>query len=84
MPSLRHGINGWTYFLHVVCFLYGRGHQRGAPGHQVARKDHVSRPPACSKNNISMINVFTLTNINAKIIEGKLNKIFISEVRISN
>jgi len=29
-----------------------------------------------------MINVFTLTNINAKIIEGKLSKIFISEVYI--
>jgi len=29
-----------------------------------------------------MINVFTLTNINTKIIEGKLSKIFISEVRI--
>jgi len=29
-----------------------------------------------------MINVFTLTNINTKIIEGKLSKIFISEVCI--
>jgi len=27
-----------------------------------------------------MINVFTLTNINTKIIKGKLSKIFISEV----
>jgi len=27
-----------------------------------------------------MINVFTLTNINTKIFESKLNKIFISEV----
>jgi len=35
---------------------------------------------ACSKNNISMINVFTLTNINTRIIKGKLSKIFISEV----
>jgi len=39
-------------------------------------------PRACSKNNISMINVFTLTNIDTKIIEGKLSKIFTSEVRI--
>ena len=39
-------------------------------------------PRACSKNNISMINVFTLTNINTKIIEGKLSKIFISDVCI--
>jgi len=29
-----------------------------------------------------MINVFTLTNFNTKIIEGKLSKIFISEVYI--
>jgi len=29
-----------------------------------------------------MINVFTLTNINTKIIEGKLSKIFISEMHI--
>jgi len=29
-----------------------------------------------------MINIFTLTNINTKIIEGKLSKIFISEVCI--
>jgi len=34
-------------------------------------------PQACSENNISMINVFTLTNINTKIIEGKLSKILI-------
>ena len=40
------------------------------------------RPRACSKNDISMIIVFTLTNINTKIIEGKLSKIFISEVYI--
>ena len=26
-----------------------RGRQRGARGHEVARKDHVSRPQACSK-----------------------------------
>jgi len=29
-----------------------------------------------------MVNVFTLTNVNTKIIEGKLNKIFISGVCI--
>jgi len=29
-----------------------------------------------------MINIFTLTNINTTIIEGKLSKIFISEVCI--
>jgi len=29
-----------------------------------------------------MINVFTLTNLNTKIIEGKLSKIYISEVCI--
>jgi len=29
-----------------------------------------------------MINVFTLTNINTKIVEGKLSKIFISEMCI--
>jgi len=62
--------------------LYNTCHQRGARGHQVARKDQVGRPPACSKINISMINVLTLTNINTKIIEGKLSKIFISEVCI--
>jgi len=47
--------------------IYCRGHQRGACGHQAARKDHVGRPQVCSTNNISMINVFT----NPKIIEGK-------------
>jgi len=42
-------------------------------------------PQACSKNNISMISVFTLRNIlivNTKIIKGKLSNIFISEVII--
>jgi len=29
-----------------------------------------------------MISVFTLTNVNTKIIEGKLSKIFISDVCI--
>ena len=58
------------------------GHQRGARGHQVARKYQIGRPRACSKNKISLINVFILTNINTKIIEGKLSKIFISEVYI--
>jgi len=46
-----------------------QGHQHGA------RKDHVSHPLACSKNNISMINVVTLRNINTKITECKLRKI---------
>jgi len=61
---------------------YTKGHQRGARGHQVARKDHVGRPWACSKSDISMVNVFTLTNINTKIIKGKLKEIFILEVCI--
>jgi len=29
-----------------------------------------------------MVNAFTLTNINTKIIEGKLSKILISEVSV--
>jgi len=62
--------------------VYLRGHQRGARGHPVARKDHVGRPRACSENNISMVDVFIFTNVNTKIIEGKLSKIFISEVCI--
>jgi len=62
--------------------VYRRGHQRGARGRQVARKDHLGRPRVCFKNDISMINVFTLTSINTKIIEGKLSKIFVSEACI--
>jgi len=50
----------------MLSLFYSRAHQRGARGHQVARKDHVSRPRACSKNNISMINAFTLMNINTE------------------
>jgi len=50
---------------------YTRGNQHGARGHQEARKDHGGSPPSCSKNNIGMINVFTSTNINTKLIEGK-------------
>ena len=65
-----------------LIFLHTRGHQRGARGHQVARKGQVGRPRACSKNNISMINIFTLPKINTNIIEGNLSKIFISEVCI--
>jgi len=41
--------------------------------------------PACSKNNINMISVFTLWNmliVNSKIIKGKLSNIFISEACI--
>jgi len=60
-------------FLHILDHLQ-QGHQRGARGHHVARKDHVPRPRACYE----MINVFTLTNINDKVTEGKLSKIFIS------
>jgi len=62
--------------------VYTRGHQRGARGYQVGRKEQIGRPQACSKNNISMIIVFILRNINTKIIEGKLSKIFISEMCI--
>jgi len=58
----------------LVCVSTGV-HQRGARGHQVARKDQVRRRRACSKNNISMINVFALT-----IIESKLSKLFIRSV----
>jgi len=60
----------------------GQGQQRGVRGHQVTRKDQEGRPRACSKINISMINIFTLTNINTNISEGKLRKVFISEVCI--
>jgi len=60
--------------------VWVRDHQRGARGHQVARKDHVGRPWGCFKNNINIINVFTLTNINTNIIKGKLSKIFLSQV----
>jgi len=62
--------------------VYTRGHQRGARGHQVTRKDDVGRLRACSKNNISMINVFTLTNINTRVIESKMSKTFSCEVCI--
>jgi len=55
--------------------VYISGHQRGARGHYVARKDQVGRPMACSKNNISMINVFTLTNINTKVIKVNWAKV---------
>ena len=65
-----------------IILVYRRGHQSGARGYQAARKNHERRPRACSKNNISMVNVFTLTNINTKVIEGQLCKIFISEMCI--
>jgi len=55
--------------------VYISGHQRGARGHHVARKDQVGRPMAYSKNNISMINVFTLTNINTKVIKVNWAKV---------
>ena len=60
--------------------VYSRGRQRGARGHQVVRKDHVSRPRACSKNKIRMINVFTFTNINAKVTEAKLSNFYFRSV----
>ena len=60
----------------IVNILYSKDHQLGDRGHQVTCKDQVGRPRACSKNYISMISVFALTNINTKIIEGKLSKIF--------
>ena len=63
-------------------FIYISSHQRDARGHQVAHKDQVRCPQACYKNYISMINVFTITNINTKIINDKQSKIFISEVCI--
>jgi len=69
----------------LVCVIrqgYTWGHQRGVRENQVTRKDHVSHPRDCSKNNTNMINVFTLTNINTKVIESKLSKNFISEVCI--
>jgi len=51
---------------------YSRG-QSWCPWHQVARKEQVGHPRSCSKNNISMINVFTLMNIinYTEIIKGK-------------
>jgi len=46
---------------HVVCFFQNSG---SPTWHKVARKDQVcSLLRACSKNNISTINVFTLTNV---------------------
>ena len=76
--SVQFGSRGCEGF----ASLYNRGHQRGARGHQVAHKDHVGPPGARSKNNISMVNVFTLTNVNTEVSEGKLSKSFISEVCI--
>jgi len=55
--------------------VYGRGHQCGACGHQVARGPIL-------KITFSMINVFTLTNINTTVIENKMSKTFSWEVRI--
>jgi len=41
------------------------GHQHGAWGHQVARKDHVGGPRASSKNSVNTTNVFAkMNNIN--------------------
>jgi len=72
--DLTHFKTGLTSsIVKAAIVVQTRGHQRGARGHQVARKDQVGRPRAFSKNNISMINVFALTNINTKIAEGKLS-----------
>jgi len=49
-------------------------------GPRQRKPDWVSKDLKAFSNDISMISVFTLTNINAKLIEGKLSKIFISEV----
>jgi len=35
--------------------IYPSAHQRGARGNHGNLKDHVGRPPACSKNNINMV-----------------------------
>jgi len=44
---------------------------------------YVARAPwACFENIDRMINVFTLTNINSKIIKDNMNEIYISEVCI--
>ena len=59
--------------------LGGGFHSSSRPGHHQTSARHCLR--ACSKNNFSMINVFTLTNINTEII-GKLSIIYISEVYI--
>ena len=77
VPTLKKLLFQYSLYRLIA---YSRGHQRDARGYQVVRKDHVGRPWACSKNNISMINAFTLTIINTKIIEGKLSKTFISEL----
>ena len=37
--------------MHIRC------HQHGASGHQVAREEHVGRPPACFENSIKMMSI---------------------------
>ena len=44
-------------YLVYICLVYIRGHQHGARGHQVARKDHMSRPQACSKNSTTQLRI---------------------------
>jgi len=39
--------------------MQNRGHQHGARGRQVARKDHVGRPRACFENGIKMMSIVT-------------------------
>jgi len=43
-------LNAWVYI---------RGHQHGARGHQVARADHAGRPRACFENSIKMMGIVT-------------------------
>jgi len=62
--------------------VYARGHQHGARGHQVARKDHVGRSRAYLENSIKMMSIVTCINIINDYIIGKLNYIFTSEVCI--
>jgi len=47
--------------LHPLQNSLDQGSPMWCRGHQVTHKNHVGHPQVCSKNNISMINVFTLT-----------------------
>ena len=76
----------WGYMyprLGIPVLTYTSGVTNVVPaGTRSPSKDHVGRPRACSKNNISMINVFTLTNINTKKIERNMSITVISKVCI--
>ena len=39
--------------------MHNKSHQHGASGHQVAREEHVCRPPACFENSIKMMSIVT-------------------------